>query len=162
MVDQPLMVFRSDFRRAAKQSAPFWGSLGLLLVVVALIGPLLADSSPLFSDLAAAILVGLAASLAITVLFGLRLSLCPVKLYAGGLRCCNLLGIRRTVLWEDMALAEVGRPYGLPCMDIQSRGNLLPIAVPLALRDMSAFRRLVARHAGSGNPLAQALETAED
>ena len=162
MVDQPLKVFRSDFGRAAKQSAPFWGTLSLLLVVVAAMVPLLAGRFPLVSDLALAILVGLAVSLAITVLFGLRISLCPVKLHEGGLRCCNLLGLRRMVLWEDMALAEAGRPYGLPCIDVQARTFMLPVAVPLALRDMAAFRRLVALHAGPGNPLAQALEQADD
>lgn len=157
MTNTVIRSFRSDFTVLARLLIKLAIAGAVLLVLATAIGQWRAERFPSYNDLAISFFIAPAACAFLGLIFYAAVVAFPVKLLIDGLRCYDMIGRYRTVQWPEIESVEFVNLFGLLYLIVHATTLKQPLTLPVWLRDMSEFKRMVEAQAGKEHVLVQAL-----
>ena len=118
------------------------------------IGQVILDRFPAYNDL----LISAIIPLGLYVILWVVAILMPITVRPNGIKCYNLQGRYKNILWPQIEKAYLFKNHGLPYAFVEAASLSSPITIPLYLENMQDFKNTVITFAGNGNPLSVFLE----
>ena len=134
-----LQIFQLDFRLFILLLIRFAIYGAALLLADSVISQLHSNTFPEYHDLIVAPLMAPCISLVFALIFYVFSRAFPFSIFMSGIKCRDTLGRTRSIEWSEFREAKLMKVLGLRFVFVYMKSQMLPVAIPILLKDMSEF-----------------------